>query len=98
LQKFVIGREILQDPEVFIVNQPTWGVDAAAAADIRQALLDLASKGAAVIVISQDLDELMEIATSFAALNAGRLSDARPMAELSLDEIGLLLGGADAAA
>jgi simple sugar transport system ATP-binding protein len=80
------------------VNQPTWGVDAAAAADIRQALLDLASRGAAVIVISQDLDELMEISTNFAALNAGRLSDARPMAELSLDKIGLLLGGADAAA
>ena len=97
LQKFVIGREVLQDPEVLIVNQPTWGVDAAAAADIRQALLDLASRGAAVIVISQDLDELMEISTNFAALNAGRLSDARPMAELSLDEIGLLLGGADAA-
>ena len=98
LQKFVIGREVLQDPSVLIVNQPTWGVDAAAAADIRQALLDLASKGAAVIVISQDLDELMEISTSFAALNTGRLSAARPMAELSLDEIGLLLGGADAAA
>jgi simple sugar transport system ATP-binding protein len=98
LQKFVIGREVLQDPEVLIVNQPTWGVDAAAAADIRQALLDLATKGAAVIVISQDLDELMEISTSFAALNTGRLSTARPMAELRLDEIGLLLGGADAAA
>ena len=98
LQKFVIGREVLQDPKVLIVNQPTWGVDAAAAADIRQALLDLAAKGASVIVISQDLDELMEISTSFAALNAGRLSAARPMVELSLDEIGLLLGGADAAA
>ena len=98
LQKFVIGREVLQDPSVLIVNQPTWGVDAAAAADIRQALLDLASKGAAVIVISQDLDELMEISTSFVALNTGRLSAVRPMAELSLDEIGLLLGGADAAA
>jgi len=98
LQKFVIGREVLQDPSVLIVNQPTWGVDAAAAADIRQALLDLAAKGASVIVISQDLDELMEISTSFSALNAGRLSAARPMAELSLDEIGLLLGGADAAA
>ena len=98
LQKFVIGREVLQDPSVLIVNQPTWGVDAAAAADIRQALLDLASKGAAVIVISQDLDELMEISTSFVALNTGRLSATRSMAELSLDEIGLLLGGADAAA
>ena len=97
LQKFVIGREVLQDPSVLIVNQPTWGVDAAAAAAIHQALLDLATQGAWVIVISQDLDELMVISTNFAALNAGRLSEARPMSGLSLDEIGLLLGGADAA-
>ncbi len=61
LQKFVIGREILQRPEVLVVNQPTWGVDASAAAAIRQAMLDLAGRGAAVVVISQDLDELMEV-------------------------------------
>ncbi|MDD8021505.1 MAG: ABC transporter ATP-binding protein [Paracoccaceae bacterium] len=94
LQKYVIGREVLQYPEVLIVNQPTWGVDAAAAASIRQALLDLAGKGAAVIVISQDLDELMEIADQFCALNEGRLSPPRPTEGLSIDEIGLMLGGA----
>ncbi len=94
LQKFVIGREIMQDPDVFVVNQPTWGVDASAAADIRQALLDLAAKGAAVICISQDLDELMEISDRFAALNEGRLSEPRPAAGLTVDEIGLMLGGA----
>nr|WP_209279455.1 ABC transporter ATP-binding protein [Zongyanglinia huanghaiensis] len=94
LQKFVIGREVLQDPDVLVVNQPTWGVDAAAAADIRQSLLDLAAKGAAVICISQDLDELMEISDSFAALNEGRLSAPRPAAGLTVDEIGLMLGGA----
>jgi len=65
LQKFVIGREILQSPQVLVVNQPTWGVDASAAAAIRQALLDLASEGAAIVVISQDLDELMEVADRF---------------------------------
>jgi simple sugar transport system ATP-binding protein len=94
LQKFVIGREILQDPEVLIVNQPTWGVDAAAAAAIRQALMDLVAKGAAIVVISQDLDELMEISDRFGALNEGRLSDLRPTAGLSIDEIGLMMGGA----
>ena len=94
LQKFVIGREILQRPEVLVVNQPTWGVDASAAAAIRQALLDLAAGGAAVIVISQDLDELMEISDRFAALNGGRLSPARPAQGLSVDQIGLMLGGA----
>ena len=94
LQKFVIGREVLQEPQVLIVNQPTWGVDAAAAAAIRQALIDLAACGAAVIVISQDLDELMEIADSFAALNEGRLSVPRPTEGLTIDEVGLMLGGA----
>ncbi len=94
LQKFVIGREILQAPEVLVVNQPTWGVDASAAASIRQALLDLAAEGAAVIVISQDLDELMEISDRFAALNEGRLSEPQDARGLTLDEIGLMLGGA----
>lgn len=94
LQKFVIGREVLQDPEVLVVNQPTWGVDAAAAAAIRQALLDLAAKGAAIVVISQDLDELMEISDRFGALNEGRMSDIRPAAGLTIDEIGLMMGGA----
>ncbi|MEL6683745.1 MAG: ABC transporter ATP-binding protein [Pseudomonadota bacterium] len=94
LQKFVIGREIMQAPDVLVVNQPTWGVDASAAAAIRQALLDLAEKGAAVIVISQDLDELMEISDRFAALNEGRLSAPRPAKGLTVEEIGLMLGGA----
>ncbi|MCA0273156.1 MAG: ABC transporter ATP-binding protein [Proteobacteria bacterium] len=94
LQKFVLGREIMQEPEVIIVNQPTWGVDAAAAAFIRQALLDRASKGAAVVVISQDIDEIMEIADRFAALNEGRLSAPVPTKGLTIDRIGLMLGGA----
>lgn len=94
LQKFVIGREVLQKPEVLVVNQPTWGVDASAAAAIRQALLDLATAGAAVICISQDLDELMEVADRFAALNEGRLSPPRPTKGLTVDEIGLMMGGA----
>ncbi len=94
LQKFVIGREVLQRPVCLVVNQPTWGVDASAAADIRQALLDLAAGGAAVIVISQDLDELMEISDRFAALNEGRLSAPKPAKGLTVEEIGLMLGGA----
>jgi ABC-type uncharacterized transport system ATPase subunit len=94
LQKYVIGREILQAPEVLVVNQPTWGVDASAAAAIRQALLDLAQNGAAVVVISQDLDELLEVADRFCALNEGRLSAPRPARGLSMEEIGLMLGGA----
>ena len=94
LQKFVIGREVMQRPEVLVVNQPTWGVDASAAAAIRQALLDLAAGGTAVIVISQDLDELMEISDRFGALNEGRLSRIRPTSDLNIEEIGLMMGGA----
>jgi simple sugar transport system ATP-binding protein len=93
LQKFVVGRELSQSPSVIVINQPTWGVDAAAAAAIRQAILDRAAAGAAVVVISQDLDELLEIADDFAALNGGRLSPTRPVEGLTVDEIGLMMGG-----
>ena len=61
LQKFIMGREVLQMPEVLVVSQPTWGVDAGAAAAIHQALVDLAARGSAIVVISQDLDELLAL-------------------------------------
>jgi simple sugar transport system ATP-binding protein len=94
LQKFVIGREVAQNPDILVVNQPTWGVDAAAAAAIRQALLDLATQGAAILVISQDLDELMQVADRFGALNEGRLSELKPVGQLTMEEIGLMMGSA----
>ena len=94
LQKFVIGRELMQSPDVIVINQPTWGVDAAAAAAIRQSILNRASEGAAVVVISQDLDELLEISDRFAVLNEGRLTTPRPVQGLTIDEIGLMMGGA----
>lgn len=94
LQKFVIGRELSQAPDVIVINQPTWGVDAAAAAFIRQAILSRAEAGAAIVVISQDLDELMEISDNFAALNEGRLSAPRPRKGLTMQQIGLMMGGA----
>jgi simple sugar transport system ATP-binding protein len=93
-QKFVIGRELLQRPDVFVAEQPTWGVDAGAAAAIRQQLLDLAARGAAIVLISQDLDELLSMCSRFAVLYGGRLSEARPCGEMSAAEIGLLMSGA----
>jgi simple sugar transport system ATP-binding protein len=83
-----------QTPDIIIINQPTWGVDAAAAAAIRQAILDRAAAGAAVVVISQDLDELLEIADNFAVLNGGTLTPPRPVQGLTIDQIGLMMGGA----
>jgi simple sugar transport system ATP-binding protein len=93
LQKFVVGREILRNPAVLVVSQPTWGVDAGAAAVIRQALLDLAAGGAAVLVTSQDLDELAEIADRIAVMFHGRLSPPLPTAQASREKLGLLMGG-----
>lgn len=93
LQKFVVGREMLRRPGVLVVAQPTWGVDAGAAALIRQSLADLARGGAAVLVVSQDLDELFEISDRIAVIFHGRLSAAHPAATLTRERIGLLMGG-----
>jgi ABC-type uncharacterized transport system ATPase subunit len=96
LQKFVVGREILREPGVLVVSQPTWGVDAGAAATIRQALIDLAGRGTAVLVVSQDLDELAEIADRIAVMFHGRLSEPLSAAEATRETLGLLMGGASA--
>ncbi|HET6220724.1 MAG TPA: ABC transporter ATP-binding protein [Dongiaceae bacterium] len=93
LQKFIVGREIMQAPGVLVVSQPTWGVDAGAAAAIHQALLDLADAGTAVVIISQDLDEIFSICDRIAVIYQGTLSPARPIREVSVEEIGLLMGG-----
>ena len=94
LQKFVVGREVLQNPEIFVVSQPTWGVDAQAAARIRQALLDLADAGAAVIVISQDLDELLEISTDVCAIFEGGVSSPVPIEQATSENLGQMMLGA----
>jgi simple sugar transport system ATP-binding protein len=93
LQKYIMGREILQKPEVLVVSQPTWGVDAGAAAAIHQSIVDLAASGSAVVVISQDLDELLSLCDTIAVINEGRLSRSMNVGEANIDEIGLLMGG-----
>ena len=94
LQKFVVGRELDREPAVLVVNQPTWGVDAGAAALVRQVLADMAEAGAAVLVISQDLDEIFEIADRIAVISRGELSEAFPAGEIDRERIGLLMAGA----
>jgi simple sugar transport system ATP-binding protein len=93
LQKFVVGREMVRRPALLVVDQPTWGVDAGAARLIRQALVDLATEGCGVLVISQDLDELFEIADRLAVIHNGRLTPTRPVSEWTRDEIGLEMMG-----
>jgi ABC-type uncharacterized transport system ATPase subunit len=95
LQKFIIGRELDRRPAVMVVNQPTWGVDAGAAAKIRQSLIELARSGSAVLVISQDLDELFEISDAIAVMHNGELSSSLPRADATYEKIGLLMGGAE---
>jgi simple sugar transport system ATP-binding protein len=93
LQKFVVGREIEQKPSLFIVNQPTWGVDALSAANIRQAIVEIANNGAAIILISQDLDEILEISNKVAFLTNGNLSIPTNTMDIKTDEIGAIMGG-----
>ncbi len=95
LQKFVVGRELDREPGILVIHQPTWGVDAGAAAVIRQAIVDLAAKGAAVLVISQDLDEIFEISDRIAVISRGELSDAIVTHEMTAERIGLLMAGLD---
>ena len=93
LQKFLVGREVMQDPAVLVINQPTWGVDAGAALEIHEAIRALAQGGAAVMVISQDLDEVFALAHRVAVLAGGRMSEPAPARSASAHSIGRLMGG-----
>ncbi len=93
LQKFLVGREIMQDPVVLVINQPTWGVDAGAALAIHEAIRALTNAGAATIVISQDLDEIFALADQVAVIAGGRLSQPVPTQQATVESIGRLMGG-----
>jgi len=93
LQKFIIGREVMKKPRVLIVAHPTWGVDAAAALAIRTALIEVARQGAGIIVVSQDLDELLEIANRLVVMNAGSISAALNAETVDATRIGMLMAG-----
>jgi simple sugar transport system ATP-binding protein len=97
LQKFIVGREIRQAPKIMIAAQPTWGVDVGASAQIRQALLDLRDAGCAVLVVSEELDELFEVCDRLAVIAQGVLSPAVPVRDTNAEQIGLLMAGAAAA-
>ncbi len=93
LQKYIVGRETLLAPRVMVVAQPTWGVDVGASMLIRQALIDLRDSGVAVLVISEELDELFMISDRIAVLAEGRLSPAIPTAQASVAKVGAWMGG-----
>ena len=93
MQKFIVGREILLQPRILIVAQPTWGVDVGAAAVIRQALIDRRNQRVAVLVISEDLEELFEVSDRIQVLSEGRLSPSLAADQTDMEQIGLWMSG-----
>jgi general nucleoside transport system ATP-binding protein len=93
LQKFIVGREARLAPKVMLIAQPTWGVDVGAAQLIHQALIDLRDRGVALLVISEELEELFSLCDRIAVLTRGRLSPALPTSELTPENVGALMAG-----
>jgi simple sugar transport system ATP-binding protein len=93
LQKFIVGREIDAQPKLFIVSQPTWGVDVGAAAQIRGAILALRDAGCAVLVVSEELDELFEISDRLHVMAKGQLSPSLKRAEATVSQVGEWMSG-----
>ena len=96
LQKFIVGREVVKSPQVFVVSQPTWGVDVGAAAQIRQEIVALRDAGSAVLVVSEELEELFEICDALYVIANGRLSQRIAVRDATIEQIGELMGGAPA--
>ena len=93
LQKFIVGREIDAAPKLLIVSQPTWGVDVGAAAQIRAALVALRDAGCAVLVISEELDELFELCDRMHVMAQGRLSPSLSREQATVAKIGSWMSG-----
>jgi general nucleoside transport system ATP-binding protein len=93
LQKFIVGREIDAQPKLFIVSQPTWGVDVGAAAQIRGEILALRDAGCAVLVVSEELDELFEICDRLHVMAKGQLSPSLKREEATVSLVGEWMSG-----
>ena len=93
LQKFIMGREISAQPKLLIVSQPTWGVDVGAAAQIHAEILALRDQGCAVLVVSEELDELMALSDRLQVIAKGRLSPSVNRADASVAQIGQWMSG-----
>jgi len=93
LQKFIVGREIDAKPKLFIVSQPTWGVDIGAATQIRGEILALRDAGCAVLVVSEELDELFDVCDRLHVIARGQLSPSLPTAQATVEKIGEWMSG-----
>ncbi len=88
LQKFLVGRELLLEPKLLFLSQPTWGVDVGSANEIRQKLISLRDSGVGILIISEELEELFEITDRMYVLRSGRISPSMRTSEVSPDKIG----------
>jgi ABC-type uncharacterized transport system ATPase subunit len=93
LQKFIVGREIEATPRLLIVSQPTWGVDVGAAAQIHAEILALRDAGCAVLVVSEELDELFALSDRLHVIAKGKLSPSLPRAEATIEKVGAWMSG-----
>ncbi len=93
LQKYIVGREMLLVPRVLIVSQPTWGIDVGAAAMVRQKLVDLRQTGTAILIISEELEELFEISDRMMVLYDGRMSAPVRTRNVNAETIGQMMIG-----
>jgi ABC-type uncharacterized transport system ATPase subunit len=93
LQKFIVGREIGANPTLLIVSQPTWGVDVGAAAQIRGEILALRDSGCAVLVVSEELDELFDLSDRLYVMAKGQMSPSLPRAQATVSLVGQWMSG-----
>ena len=94
LQKFIMGREIMLEPRLLFVAQPTWGVDIGAATAIRRRLVALRDAGTAILMISEEIEELFETCDRLYVLHKGRLSPSLPVQGTTLEQVGEWMIGA----
>jgi simple sugar transport system ATP-binding protein len=93
LQRFIVGRELLATPRALVVDQPTWGVDVGAAAAIRNALIELRARGCAIVIVSEEIDELYQLADRIIVIAKGRLSPPVSPQTIGIEELGRWMAG-----
>jgi simple sugar transport system ATP-binding protein len=93
IQKVVLAREISRNPRVIIAAQPTRGLDIGATEYVRAQLLEQRRKGAAVMLISEDLDEILALSDRIAVIYEGRIMDIVPREQAKVELLGLLMAG-----
>lgn len=93
MQKLILGRALDPDPVVILANQPTRGLDVGAVAYVHKRLLEARARGAAILLISEDLDEILRLSDEVRVIYKGKLSSASLRGERSVREIGELMAG-----